>query len=352
MRIAIHRNDDIFYHSTQWSYEWEKYCQENKIEYDIIDCFSNDFINQIGNYDILLWHFSQYSLQEMLFARNLLAIAESLGVRTFPNVNTSWHFDDKIAESYLLKSIEAPIPDYNVFYSKKRALEYLDKKAEFPLVAKLRCGSGSSNVVMLKNKNQAIKYVGKMFGKGIDSYPNVMFKTKSNLSTSRNLKTLISRMKRIPDFIESVRKAKAFPSERGYVYLQEFISNDGYDLKVVVVGNKLSFLARNVRKNDFRASGGGTLIYDKSLINSEIRRIAFDLNEKLGFQCMGYDFVVDNRNGKPKIVEISYGFSHTAQLALGGHWDINDIWKDEPLNAPEEVLKNMVRGVQRRKDAK
>ena len=37
-------------------------------------------------------------------------------------------------------------------------------------------------------------------------------------------------------------------------------------------------------------------------------------------------------------MEISYGFSHIAQMELGGYWDSEDVWYNEPLNAPIDVL--------------
>ena len=58
---------------------------------------------------------------------------------------------------------------------------------------------------------------------------------------------------------------------------------------------------------------------------------------------MGYDYVIDNKNGEAKIIEISYGFSHIALLQSGGYFDRNGKWFDEPLNAPEEILKNLLK---------
>ena len=40
-----------------------------------------------------------------------------MGLKVFPDFNTSWHFDDKIAETYLLQSISAPIPQSYIFYN-------------------------------------------------------------------------------------------------------------------------------------------------------------------------------------------------------------------------------------------
>ena len=344
MKVAIHQNHDIFNHSTLWDKEWIQYCEENHIEHKIVNCYDPNILEILNDYDVLLWHISNYSLQDMLFARTILRSAENLGLTVFPDSNTAWHFDDKIAETDLLQSVGAPIPRSWQFYTLKDAMEFFHNECNYPVVAKLRSGSGSSNVKLIDDKYEAQRYAKQMFRKGYRASPNALFKAKSNIRSSTNLEMVIKRFKRIPDFAESLTKARQLPREKGYVFIQEFIPNDGYDLKVVVVGDKLSFLARDVRKGDFRASGGGTFKYDKRLITPDIQRMAFELSETLGFQCMGYDFVIDNRDNSAKIVEISYGFSHTAQMDLGGYWDRTGAWHDEPLNAPQEVLRNILLG--------
>ena len=133
-----------------------------------------------------------------------------------------------------------------------------------------------------------------------------------------------------------------FLMRKDMYFYKNFIQNEGYDLKIVVVGDKLSFIARNIRKGDFRASGGGNLFFDKSLINRDIIESAFAVSDKLGFQCMGYDYVVDKASGIGKIVEISYGFSHAALLQANGFFDRYGVWHEEPLNAPAEIIKSLV----------
>ncbi|MDF2943781.1 MAG: hypothetical protein K0S01_2639 [Herbinix sp.] len=343
MKIAIHHNYEIFTHSTTWDKPWEDFCKKNNIAYDIVNCFDANILEILKGYDCLLWHFSNYSLQEMLFARSILNSANYMGLKIFPDTNTSWHFDDKVAEMYFLQSVNAPIPKSWTFYTLKDSKEWINNICKYPIIAKLRCGSGSSNVRLLNNKIEAVNYAKKMFGNGFKTAPNVLFKTKSNIKSSKDWATIVKRFKRIPDFIETLKKANKFSNEKGYAYFQEFIPNQGFDLKIAVVGDKLSFIARDVRKGDFRASGGGSLYFDKALVTSDIIQSAFDISDKLGFQCMGYDYVVDTRDNEGKIVEISYGFSHTALLQAGGYWDRNGIWYDEPLNAPEEIIRNMIK---------
>lgn len=344
-RFAINRNYKIFQHSSSWENPWIEYCQKNGISFDIIDCYQPDIIEKLKNFDCLLWHVGNYSLQDMMVGRSILYAAKNMGLKIFPDYNTAWHFDDKIAETYLLQAVGAPIPNSWMFYLPKDCISWLKKDAKYPLIAKLRCGSGSNNIKLLRTKNEAIRYTKHMFNKGYKTYPSLIFKTKSQFLSSKSWDVMKGRIKRIPEFLHTLSRAKMFPKERGYVFFQEYIQNDGYDLKIVVVGDKLSYIGRKTRKGDFRASGGGDLFFEKSLVTKNVISSAFLTSDKLGFQCMGYDYVVDKKNGNGKIVEISYGFSHTALLNAGGFFDRNGVWYNEPLNAPVEVIKNITQQI-------
>lgn len=341
-RIAIHINPVYSTHSNKWHHSWIEYCQRNKLDYEVVDCFQNNILEKLNKFDYLLWHFSNYIIQDMLFARSILNAAVKNGLNVFPDFNTSWHFDDKIAEYYLLKAVDAPIPESWIFFTKEESIKWLKNEALYPLVAKLKSGSGSNNVRLLHNSAQAIAYADKMFKKGFKNVPGVLFKASSNIRSAKNKGDFVKRFKRIPDFIQTLSRAKMLNRERGYAYFQEFVPNDGYDLKIIVIGDKLSFIGRKTRKEDFRASGGGDLCFDKHLVTSEIIGSAFNLSDKLNFQCMGYDFVVDKRTNTGKVVEISYGFSHAALLQAGGYWARDGNWHEEPLNAPEEVINNLI----------
>ncbi len=348
-RVAICRNNKIFDHYGFWTLDWAKYCEENGVQYEFVDCYHPDVIRKLKAFDCLLWHFSGYVLPDMLEAQSILYSAKRMGLNVFPCFESSWHFDDKIAETYYLQTADAPIPDSWMFYKKEDAINWLENIAVYPIVGKLRNGSGSSNVKLLKSSREAKYYVRRMFSKGYKATPSIMLKSKSMMNSSRNWKTVKTRLKKLPQFLHTFSRAKMFPREKGYVFFQKFIPNNGYDLKIVVIGDKLSFIARKTRKDDFRASGGGDLFFDRNLVSQSIIDSAFLVSDKLGFDCMGYDYVVDKTSGKGIIVEISYGFSHTALLEAGGYWDRNGTWHDIPLNAPEEVLYNLLRQCKKEK---
>lgn len=343
MKIAILFNENEKLHSTNWSLSWVTYCKENQFLYEIVDPYGMRVIDRLMGFDIVLWHYSHYSFTDMLLARNILFTLEHHGKKVFPSFKDAWHFDDKLAETYLLESIQAPLPESFYFYDFKNLAAYLKKNTlTFPIIAKLRNGSGSHNVTMIHSKEALMSYAKIMFTTGINSAPSLLYKATSNLKSSKSLKTFISRVKRIPEFLRSLSNAKKFNKERGYVYLQEFIPNAGYDLKIVVVGAKLSFVGRNVRQREFRASGGGDSFFNKDMVIKDVIDSAFKTSEDLGFSCMGYDYVVHSKTQKGIIVEMSYGFSHQAILSSGGFFDRNGSWHDEPLHVPNEILKNII----------
>jgi hypothetical protein len=108
--------------------------------------------------------------------------------------------------------------------------------------------------------------------------------------------------------------------EKGYVYFQDFIPNNNFDIRVIVIDNKAFAVKRYVRKKDFRASGSGKIAYGKEHFSSEIIMLSFELSEKLKTQCVAFDYVF-GENGKPLVVEISYGFSTLAYDFCVGYWD-------------------------------
>lgn len=342
-RIAIHV-DDKKIHSSNWSLEWAKNCKDHDIDYDFINCYTLDSIKDLEIYDGVFWHFSHYSKCDMLFARSILASAKALGLKVFPDTADTWHFDDKVAQDYYFHSLDVSAPDSLVLYSYESVLKWLKNKPDLPVVAKLRCGSGSQNVKLLKSKKAVLKYADTMFKKdGFSTVPSIVFKAKSNSLSVKSFSDVLARTKKIPDFINTLRKSKSLDKESGYFYIQSLIVNTGFDLKVVVIGDKLSFIGRRSRGSDFRASGGGDLFYDKELVTSQVIDLCFSASDKIGTSCMGYDVVVDKESGTPYIIEMSYGFSHIALLGAGGYWDREHNWIHEPLNAPEETLKNVIK---------
>lgn len=344
--IAICENKKIFDHSTTWTNRFIEFCEKEKIPYKIIDCYKSDIVTQLPKYSALVWHYSNFVISDMLEARNILMVASNMGLVTFPSLELNWHFDDKIAEMYALESVAAPMPQSWVFYLEDECVCWIRNKAKFPLVAKLKGGSGSNNVKLLKNRKEAIKYARRMFTRGLAPTPSLAYKAYSKFQSSKDISMVVKRIKKIPEFLNTRRHGKMMPIEKGYCYFQEFIPNDGYDLKVVVIGDKMTFCARNVRKNDFRASGGGDCYHDRSLLTDNVIDSAFRVANKLNMECIGFDYVVDRATGKGKIIEMCYGFDYQVQFDLGAYVDRDHVWHEERVSVPDEIIKSIVKKVE------
>lgn len=343
--VAVVKSDFHGKHSTSWSDVWLDYCQEAGLAHSLVDWRALSAFDELARHDIVVWHYSHYSQDEMLFARNILSALKAAGCRVFPDAGDSDHFDDKVAQAYLLRGLGLETPKNFPLHSAAAVEQWNREVGEFPVVAKLRAGSGASNVQLIHNANELRHYTKRMFGKGVDSKPSTVFKIKSNLASTRSVGELVRRLKRAPEFFFSRRSASGRARERGYVYLQEFIPGVDHDLKIAVVGDQLSFVARSVRKGDFRASGGGSLFYDRALVDQAMINAAFRAADAMRSDCTGFDMIKDPRTGKPVILEVSYGFSHTAQLGANGYFDRHGAWHDTPLNAPRVLLDRLVKEV-------
>lgn len=344
MKVLISRRSTGPLHSSNYAHEWIPYCEALGLDYDVVDLLAVDkAIDLVRGYDILLWHFDNYDYAEMLEARSILYSAAHIGVATFPSFYEAWHFDDKIAQMYLLDAVRAPMPRSYVYYDQASYSEAVQAGAiPVPIVAKLRTGSGSNNVRMLRSQDELLAYGKQMFGRGYDPSPKILLKTVSNIRTTYSWKTFVTKFKRIPEFLRTLGRAKEFHNERGYVYLQEFVPNDGFDMRVLVVGDKVSSCYRPVRKGDFRASGAGVFLYDQSLMTPELIDSAFAIADALQSQCVGYDVVFDNQTGAFYFVEISLGMNQKSIEGAGGYFDRQGTWHNEPLNTPKEILKNLL----------
>lgn len=322
MKIAIYKKDDSF------SDYWIHYCEQKGIDYCLINPYRNDVIDQVRECSAFMWHFHQCDYRDMLMAKGLIASLEVMGIPCFPNTRTCWHFDDKVAQKYLLESVDAPMVPSYVFYTKEEAEEWISHTI-FPKVFKLKGGAGASNVKLAKTATDARRLVSQCFGSGFRQYrwqehfaeEKRMYKMgKSNLRDL--LRPIKYAMKRYPTTFDHYHGR-----EIGYAYFQDFIPNNTYDIRICVVGDKAFALKRMTRKGDFRASGSGMIIYDKNQIDERCVKIAFEVNEKLKTQSIAYDFVFDQANN-PLIVEISYGYAAKAYEICQGYWTKDMQWHE------------------------
>lgn len=284
-----------------------------------------DFWHTIGNLSLFIMRFSHYD-SDLAIAQDLLPIIErEHGVKCYPNLSTAWHFDDKIKQYHLLRSMGFPMIESWVFYDRVEALKWTEH-ASYPVIFKLRGGAGSMNVIFVKNRRQARTLVKRMFGKGIRSEGLVSLDAVrlKYFSLYREFHHLGGNLYRWSKGLDTTPYWRV---QKNYALFQKFLAGNKWDTRVTVIGGRAFAFRRLVRDNDFRASGSGRIDYDMKQIDLRCVQIALDVSKKRRFQSMGYDFLT-NEEGEPEFCEISYTYLSSAVQACPGYWDDNLNWHD------------------------
>ena len=288
----------------------------NKIEYKFVDINSANFFHDIKDVNYLIYRWGHYDHDRQI-AQTILPIIEgTLDINCFPNQKTCWHFDDKIKQYYLLKSLGYPYVETTIFWDKKAAIEW-SKKTEYPLVYKLKGGAGSKNVRKINTSKKAISIVNKMFRNGV--HTNAI--DRNTISLKKEIRHFIGNLIRKING----KQSDTWQKEKNYVMFQKFLPKNNFDTRITIIGNRAFGFIRYIRKGDFRASGSGNISFDNNLIDMRCVSMAFGISKKMEFQSMAYDFLY-NEHGNPEFCEISYTFDDKAIYKCEGYWDENLNW--------------------------
>jgi hypothetical protein len=339
MRIAIH--DSTIGKSFNFAPRWIKSAKEIGIEVLCIDFKKYNTIKNICGCDGAMWHWAHFPDDKQSAPKILDAIESGLRIPVFPNKETRWHYDEKIAQNYFFDAISAPKIKTWIFWNMDEALEFVEE-AEYPLVFKLSVGAGSANILKVESKEEAIKLVELIFGVGLQPYSFNEFNKKEQQQGGNNIyddqmnhplnyKTQAN----LWDININSPFHRYYMIQKNYVYFQEFLPENKYDIRITIIGNRAFGFIRHNRANDFRASGSGIIDYDMSKIHTDAVDIAHRISMDNNFQSMAYDFLYD-KTGKVVISEISYCYQNLAIYNCPGYWDREQKWHEGHI-WPEEA---------------
>jgi glutathione synthase/RimK-type ligase-like ATP-grasp enzyme len=319
--VAVHDNPGSF------SDKWIEDLGAKGIAPRLVHCLDTDILKQLEGVQCLLWHWSHTEPAALAFARSVIYAAEIQGIRIFPNMATCIHYDDKVAQKYLLEGMHAPLVPTYVFYDLETALDWV-RKTGFPKVFKLRCGAGSSNVRLVHSPTQAEGLCHQAFGRGFPRARGYFSDARKRVGSIKDFSGFMGKLKRFPSSIRNIHRFRGeMARERGYICFQDFIEDNTCDIRVTVIGGRAFTFRRRVRPNDFRASGSGQIEYSGPE-GSDLPavQIAQDCSEAMGSQSMAYDFVIDQKTGQRLIVEISYAYLASAVQQCPGFFARNGDW--------------------------
>ncbi len=331
-----------------YSDRWIEYCTERAIPFRRVNCLVTDVVQRCEGLDALLWHWAHGNPANQLVSRQIIASLESKGLLVFPNVATCWHYDDKVAQKYLLEAIGAPLIPTWLFTSKRDALRWIEGAA-WPKVFKLRCGAGSTNVRLVRSRAEAVDLCRRAFGRGFPAVAGYLTDLPTRLLKTKGVSDLWERIARAPrTLLNLLAIRRQVQRERGYSYFQEFLPHNAFDTRITVIGDRAFGFLRANRPNDFRASGSGSIVYDPEKVDKRCVEIAFTVADRIGTQSLAFDFLFSLQN-EPMIGEISYCYMPAAVHACAGHWDRQGAWHDGHIWPEEAILDDLLSVVARRK---
>lgn len=334
-----------------YSEKWAQYIQERGGSVRILNLLAKNALDQAKECDGVMWRWAHNPQEKQSAQRILFTIEHYLKIPVYPNFATSWHFDEKVAQYYLLKALGAPVPQTWVFWDYSETMEWV-KNATYPLVYKLSVGAGSSNIIKVNNKKQAQSLTHRAFRHGTFSWTlNNIRRLGAPLYTIRGLKAFLLRIRDGIKYI-ILGDYPALPPvlwkpEYGYVYFQEYLPGNEYDTRVTVIGDRAFCYRRLNRPDDFRASGSGHFVYTPEEIDTRCIEIAFQISNRGHFQSMAYDFLF-NQN-RPVIIEISYGFVDKIVKGCPGHWKPDVNWVPGPMWPEEAQVDDFIAEIKGRK---
>jgi glutathione synthase/RimK-type ligase-like ATP-grasp enzyme len=337
-------------HDTPGSFSdrWIEHCGHKQIPFKRIDCLASDILQQCEGLDAVLWHWSHISPRDLLVARQIIAALEQKGIIVFPNMATCAHFDDKVAQKYLLEAIGAPLIPTWVFLDQAKAMKWIGEAA-WPKVFKLRCGAGSANVRLVHSRSEAEALCRQAFGRGFPAAAGYLCDMRKRLRQTKTLTQFWDKLWRAPRAIANYFVLRRQMSrQRGYAYFQEFLPDNPFDTRITIIGGRAFGFRRMNRPNDFRASGSGNLSYEPDRIDKRCVGIAFRVADQLGTQSLAFDFLFNPRQ-EPMIGEISYCYIARAVHACEGYWDRQGNWHEGHVWPQEAILDDVLVAVERRK---
>jgi glutathione synthase/RimK-type ligase-like ATP-grasp enzyme len=291
---------------------YERFCKNNDIPYGFFDITRSNWMSEVKKYDIIICHTESTPAYQDMIESKIYILENLLGKFCFPSYHEVWQYENKNRANYLYQHYKLPsIPTY-VTQNKEEAYELIDKLG-YPFITKTTIGAGSRGVFKIDNRQQAVRRIDAIFG------------------------------------YYGLKTEYPYQRQKDYFYMQKFINDATFDLRIILVGDMAFGYYRYPNKGDFRASGAGN--YEKKAIPEDALRIAIEVRDKLASRLMGIDLLYSETNKKYYIIETSLfnQIDTPEQLVIDGvpgYYDISDKdnirFKEGKYWVQELLLKNII----------
>jgi hypothetical protein len=270
MMIAIH--DD----RQGWGKTYAEFCRAANVPHVVFDLLADDWLEAAAKASVVFFKCTMYPDNIRILKERVAFLQEVLKVAAFPNHRIFRYFDSKAIERDMFQASSVRVPKTLVAGTSRDLARVATEFGE-RVVLKESAGAGSSKTRLVRNT-----------------------KLRRALLELRMLDHPWYRFWNV-----TARSLGFTPAWGGQVIVQEFIPGLTFDLRVNTVGRKYVYICkRRVRRNDFRASGSGNIVYDWDDGYLPYMRECLAISQRMGFSNAAYDLLVDG-NGAMWIGEVS-----------------------------------------------
>jgi len=245
--------------------KYERFLRNNQFPFEYYDIHRSDWLATSEQFDVIIGAIGGRGPEIEEHKRKTFFLEKYCRKVCFPSFETLMWYEDKIYQYEWLRMFNFPVIETFISHSYQETLESIPQ-FDYPLVTKVPVGAGSLGVELIKNHKQSE-------------------------SVARQAFSPVGRSTYWP-----------YLRQKDYVYFQKFQPNDGYDLRVIAVGNKVFGYYRDVPPREFRASGMG--LVRKGALPEDAVQLAMQVIRKLDLVIAAVDLLRDPA-GKLHIIEMS-----------------------------------------------
>ena len=278
-----------------------------------VDVRRPDIVTQLEGCHGFMWRWAHFSGMDRIARRLFPVLERHLHLLCYPDQNTAWHYDDKIAQSYIFKSLAIPTPNTWIWFDRDQAHHWASSQ-EYPLVLKLATGAGSNNVRLVPDLDAARLWIDRLFSFFLFDLDEDQFKPLELHLRLINAASVFLRGSRVR------LHDTGYDPQAGYIIFQEFLPDNRFDTRVTVIGKRAFAFRRFNRANDFRASGSGNFDTDPEAIDRRFIRLAYLTSQRLGSKSCAIDGLY--KKSDCVVGEVSYTYVSSAVHACPGHWEL------------------------------
>jgi hypothetical protein len=157
-----------------WHLHWPVVaaCRELGVSYKLLDITGRDWLEVVersGCDGFIARPSVQIDVWKQMYEERLYIISKVLHKTVFPTFEELWLYESKRRMYYWLEANQIPHATTWLFYRLPEALDFAEA-VELPVIYKSNLGSGSSGVILFRDRAQLRKHTKLCFGKGFTTY--------------------------------------------------------------------------------------------------------------------------------------------------------------------------------------